>query len=101
MVFADVDQFERRTAQSDGSFAVDHLIRYDHVRTLQRDDSCLGIPVGYEDRAQILEWLAASDVIEMAVAVDHVFDRRLGDLPDFLDIGLCRRPPQSNWIGGD
>src|SRR5262249_18411624 len=41
------------------------------------------------------------DVVEMTVAVDHVFNRRLGDLLDFLDIGLRRRPPQANGIGSD
>src|SRR5262249_213054 len=48
-----------------------------------------------------LERLSAGDVVEMTVAVDHIFNRRLGDLLDFLDIGLRRRPPQANGIGSD
>ena len=37
----------------------------------------------------------------MAVAVDHVPDRRLGDLADFRDIGRRRRPALADRIGGD
>src|SRR4249919_3605861 len=42
----------------------------------------------------------ASDVIEMAVAVNDVFDRRLSHRLDRVGIGL-RRPPFTNRVGGD
>ena len=48
-----------------------------------RDDLCAGL----------LEGLAAGDVVVMVMAVDQVFDRRLGDLLDFLDVGLRRLRP--------
>ena len=46
-----------------------------------------------------LKWLAACDVIEMAVAVDRVFDRGPSDLLDFLDICLGRWPPFADRVG--
>src|SRR5262249_57049593 len=42
-----------------------------------------------------------SDVIEVAVAVDHVLDRRLGDLLDLLDIGLGGWAAFADRIGRD
>ena len=55
-----------------------------------------------EGGAGILERLAAGDVVIVAVAVDHVADRRLGDLADFRDVGRHRlRPALADRVGGD
>jgi hypothetical protein len=37
----------------------------------------------------------------MTVAIDHVFDRRIRDLLDFLDIGHSGRSPQTDGISSD
>jgi len=42
----------------------------------------------HEGCAKVLERLTAGRVIEMAVAVDDVFDRRLGHGLDGIDVGL-------------
>ena len=80
--------------------AVDDLVRDDDINGLQRRDTVLGIPVRDKGRAEVLERLATGDVIEMAMAVDDVFDRRLGDGLDRVDIGL-RRPPLADRVSGD
>ena len=68
---------------------------------LELDEALLGPLVRDELRAQFLERLAASRMIEMMVAVDHIFDWRLGDFPNFLDIGLRRRASQADRVSGD
>ena len=100
MVLADVVELERRAAERDVSLRIDNLVRDDDVIRFECGDASLGILVGDKGRAKILEWLAASDVIEMAVAVNDVFDRRLSHRLDRVDIGL-RRPPFTNRVGGD
>ena len=80
--------------------AVDDLVGDDDVCGLSCSDARLGVLVGDEGRAQVLERLAAGDVVEMAVAVDHVLDRRLGHGLDGVDIGF-RRPPLADRVGGD
>ena len=40
-------------------------------------------------------------MVVVAVTVDHVFDRRLGDLLDLLDIGLGGRAALADRVGGD
>ena len=77
MVLADVVELERRAAERDVYFKIDNLVRDDDVIRFECGDASLGILVGDKGRAKILEWLAASDVIEMAVAVNDVFDRAL------------------------
>ena len=52
-----------------------------------------------ERRAQVLERLAAGDVIVVAVAVDHVLDRLLGDLLDLVDVGRSRPAAGRRPIG--
>ena len=62
------------------------------LRILMRDDR----------GPRILERLAAGDVVEVVVAVDHVLDRLVGDLLDLLDIGRHRlRTPVADRVGGD
>jgi hypothetical protein len=39
--------------------------------------------------AGVLKRLAARDVIVVVVAVDHIFDRLVGDLPDRIDVLLA------------
>ena len=52
--------------------------------------------------AEVLERLATGNVIEMMMAVDQVFDRLVGDLLDFVDVGLHRlRPQVADRIGRD
>src|SRR5215467_14877817 len=70
VILADVEQFERRAAEIDRPFRVDHLVWHHNVCRLQCLDPRLSVLVRYEHRAQILERLTASNVIEMAVAVD-------------------------------
>ncbi|MCD9295934.1 hypothetical protein LUR18_25515 [Bradyrhizobium diazoefficiens] len=45
-------------------------------------------PMRDEGGAEILEWLAAGDVVVVMMAVDDVFDRLVGDRLDRVDIGL-------------
>ena len=54
-----------------------------------------------ESRTSILKGLAAGNVIVVSMAVNDVLDGRLRDLPYFLDIGFCCRPPQADRIGSD
>jgi len=100
MVFANVEQFQRGAAERDDFAVVDDLVGHDDIRGLQRLDAFLGIAMRNEGRAQILERLTASGVVEMTVAVNDVFDRRLGHGLNGVDIGFCR-PPQADRIGGD
>ena len=58
---------------------------------LQRGEPFLGPPMRDDLCARILERLAAGDVIVVVVAVDQILDRLLGDLADFVEIGLS--PP--------
>ena len=83
---------ERGTAERDVAAAVDDLVGDNDVIGLERSDTVPGIAVRDEGRAEVFERLATGDVVEMAVAVDDVFDRRLGHRLDRVDIGL-RRPP--------
>jgi hypothetical protein len=45
-----------------------------------------------EGRSEILERLAARNVIVVMVAVDDVLDRLVGDRLDSVDVGLGRPP---------
>ena len=102
MVLAEIKQFERGAAEFDLAAAViDDEVGNDDVRPFALLDQRLGILVGDEDGAEVLERLAAGDVVEMAVAVDHVADGRLGDLADLADIGGRRGPALADRIGGD
>jgi hypothetical protein len=105
MIAADIDEIERSVAELDGLLVVDHLIRHhdigeQRVLLLQFEQALLGAPLRDEGRAEILERLAAGDVIVMVVAVDHVFDRLVGDGLDGVDIGLGRTLV-GNRVGGD
>src|SRR6516225_9695780 len=100
MVLANIVELERGTAERDVAAAVDDLVGDNDVIRLERGDAVPGIPVRDEGGAEVLEWLAPSDVVEMAVTVDDVFDRRLGYGLDRIDIGL-RRPPLADRVGGD
>jgi hypothetical protein len=100
VVLADIVELERGPAERYVALAVDDLVGDDNVNGLERLDTGLGILVRDKGRAEVLERLATGDVVEMAVAVDDVFDRRLGDGLDRVDIGL-RRPPLADRVGGD
>src|SRR5215470_8273087 len=100
MVLAHIVELERGTAERDVAAAVDDLIGDDDVIGLERGDAVPGISVRDEGGAKVLEWLAPGDVVEMAVAVDDVFDRRLGHGLDGIDIRL-HRPPLADRVGGD
>ena len=102
MVLAEIEQFERRAAEFQLAAAVvDDEIGDDDVRRVALLQERLGPPLGDEDGAEILERLAARDVVVVAVAVDDVLDRRLGDLADLGDVGRRCRPPLPDRIGGD
>ena len=87
-------------AERDVALVVDDLVGDDDVIGLERLDTGLGISVRDKGRAEVLERLATGDVVEMAVAVDNVFDRRLARGLDRVDIGL-RRPPLADRVGGN
>src|SRR5215475_12694983 len=62
----------------------------------------LHLPVRDDARAGVLERLAAGDVVVVVMAVDQIFDRLIGHLLDFVDIGLTTsRAAIGNRIGGD
>src|SRR5262249_5579518 len=100
MILADIVELERGATERDVPLAVDNLIGDDDIVRLECGDSGLGVSVCHKSRAKVLEWFAAGDVVEMAVAVNNVFDRRLGHGLDRVDIGL-HRPPLADRIGGD
>ncbi len=100
MVLADPVQFERSAAEREGLLVADRLVGNDDVGILARGQMGLGVLLGDEGRAHVLERLAAGDMVEVDVAVDHVFDRRLADRLDGVDIGL-RRPPFADRVGRD
>jgi len=100
MILADIVELERGAAECDIPLTVDNLVGDDHVIGLERGDAGLGVRVCDKGRAEVFERLAAGDVVEMAVAVNHIFDRRFGHGLDRLDIGL-RRPPLANRVGRD
>src|SRR5262245_40004425 len=54
-----------------------------------------------EGRTEILERLPTSDMIVVGVAINYIFDRRLGNFPDFFDVSFCRRPPEADRIRRD
>ena len=75
MVTADIDQFEHGVAELDRLLVIDHLVGHhdvgrQRVLLLQFEQTLLGAPVRDEDGAEILERLAAGDVIVMVMAVD-------------------------------
>src|SRR6516164_3057663 len=100
MVLAYIVELERGTAERDVAAAVDDLVRDDDVIWLKQGDAVPGISVRDEGGAKVLEWLAPGDVVEMAVAVYDVFDRRPGHGLDGIDIRL-HRPPLADRVGGD
>jgi len=59
MVPAHVVQLERGAAERDVPLVVDDLIGDDDIVGLERGDAGLGVPVGDEGRAEVLERLAA------------------------------------------
>ena len=81
------------------ALAVSHLVGNNDGRWFRRLDTRLGVPCATNTAPRSLKWLAACDVIEMAVAVDRVFDRGPSDLLDFLDICLGRWPPFADRVG--
>ena len=84
------------------ALVVDRFVDRRDVGEIQLGQALLGALVRHEGRARILERLAAGDVIVVMVAVDHVADRRAGDLPDLVDIGGDRlRPVAADRVGGD
>ena len=102
MVAADVAQLELGAAERERASVVHHLVGDHRVGVLQRLEVLLGAALGDEGRAEILERPATGDVVEVMVAVDHVFDRRRRDFPDLVEIGLDRLRPQiADRIGGD
>src|SRR5206468_5988893 len=55
-----------------------------------------------ERGAGVLERLAAGDVVEVVVTVDHVLDRLARDLLDLVDVGHHRlRTPVADRVGRD
>src|SRR5262245_35431450 len=100
MILADIVELERGATERDVPLAADYLVGDDHVVGLKRCNAGLGVRVGDKGRAEVLEWLAAGDVVEMAVAVNDVLDRRLGHGLDRVDIGLGR-PTLADWVGGN
>jgi hypothetical protein len=101
VILADPVQLQRGAAERDVLLgAVDGLVRDHDVWILDLLQAGLAILVRNEGRAEIFERLAAGDVIEVAVTVDHVFDRRLGHGLDRVDIGL-RRAPLADRVGRD
>src|SRR5262245_48440773 len=100
VVLADIVELEHCTAERDVASAVDDLVGDDDVIGLERGDTVFRIPVRDEGRAEVLERLATGDVVEMAVAVDDIFDWRLCHGFDRVDIGL-HRPALADRIGGD
>src|SRR5262245_58561039 len=101
MVLADIVELERGAAERNVAFVADNLVRNHHIRRLERIYAGFGITVCDEDRPGILERLATCDVVEMAVAVNHIFDRSLGDLLDLLDVCLRGWTSQADRIGCD
>ena len=102
MVLAEIEQLERGATELDlAAVIVNNEIRNDDVGVLARLDQFLGPPMRDEGGTEVLEGLAAGNVVEVAVAVDHVFDRRLGNLADFRDIGGRRRPTLADRVGRD
>ncbi len=101
VVLAEIEEFERRAAELQlAAVIVNHEIRNDDIRRLAALQERLRVLVGNEDGAQVLERLAARNMVVVAVAVHDVLDRRLGDLADFRDIGRRGRPPLSDRVGG-
>ena len=100
MVLAHIVEHHRGAAELEDLLGIDGLVRHHHIVGLERQDPRLGIGLGDEGRAHVLERLAAGDMVEVAVAVDHVLDRRLADRLDGVDIGL-HRPPLADRIGRD
>jgi hypothetical protein len=76
VVLANIIELQRGTAECDVAAAVDDLVRDDDITGIERGNTVPGIPVRDKGRTEVLERLATGDVIEMAMAVDDVFDRR-------------------------
>src|SRR5262249_29804287 len=97
-----IEEFERRAAELQfAAVVVNDEIRNDDIRRLALLQKRLRVLVGDEDGAEVLKRLAARDMVEMAVAVYDVLDRRLGDLADLRNISGRRGPPLSDRIGSD
>jgi hypothetical protein len=86
MVEAEISQLERGAAELDRFVLIDRLIGKHRVRILNALEALFGFLVRHELGAGVLEWLAAGDVVEMVMAVNHVSDRLVGDLLDLVDI---------------
>jgi hypothetical protein len=67
VVLADIVELERGAAERDVSLAVDDLVGHDDIIGLECGDTSFGISVCNKGRAEILERLAAGDVVEIAV----------------------------------
>ena len=94
MIEAEVSQLERGPPKRDRSVVIDSLVGNHRVRVLETLETRLGLFVRDERGTGILERLAASDVVEVVVAIDHVPDRLVRDLLDLFYIGFtaCGRP---------
>jgi hypothetical protein len=102
MVGAEIAQLERGAAERNGLVGVERLVGQDRVGIAQRREPFRHPPVRDDARAGILERLAAGDVVIVMMAVDQIFDRLVGHLPDLVDIGLSAgRAPVGDRIGGD
>src|SRR5688572_8991208 len=86
MVGSDISQFERRSAQYDGSLAIDGFVRQDGVRLVADLEALLCSSVCHNARAGLLECLATGYVIEVVVAVNQIADRLVGNLADFRQV---------------
>src|SRR5262249_42650854 len=100
MILADIVELKCSATERDVPLAADNLVGVDDVIGLKCCTAGSGVRAGDKGRAEVLEWLAAGDVFEMAVAVNDVLDRRLGHGLDRVDIGLCR-PTLADWVGGN
>jgi len=93
---------ERGVAELDRPLVAHRLVGEHRVRILERGEALLGFLVRDEGRAGLLERLAAGDMVEVVVAVDHVLDRLARDLLDLVDVGDHRlRAPVADRVGRD
>jgi len=82
--------------------AVHRFVGQHRVRILERDEALARSLVRDERGAGVLERLAARDVVEVVVAVDHVLHRLARDLLDLVDVGHHRlRTPVADRVGRD
>jgi hypothetical protein len=90
LVETEVSQLERGATQLDRPVLIDGLVGNHRVRIFESGESLFRSLVRDELGACIFERLAAGDVIEVVVAVNHVPDRLVRDLLDLFYIGRHR-----------